>query len=162
MSNQDNKKKVLSRRDFLKTIGAAGVATTGLSACVGGGKDGTSTAAAGEIPTDRMTYRTNPTSGDKVSLLGFGMMRLPSVGGRSAREGNEEIDQEMVNELVDYAIAHGVNYFDTSPAYCRGQVGTRHRYCTEPSSARQVFHRHQAVQFLPGHVEPGSLHRHVP
>ena len=121
MSNQDNKKKVLSRRDFLKTIGAAGVATTGLSACVGGGKDGTSTAAAGEIPTDRMTYRTNPTSGDKVSLLGFGMMRLPSVGGRSAREGNEEIDQEMVNELVDYAIAHGVNYFDTSPAYCRGR-----------------------------------------
>ena len=68
-----------------------------------------------------MTYRTNPTSGDKVSLLGFGMMRLPSVGGRSAREGNEEIDQEMVNELVDYAIAHGVNYFDTSPAYCRGR-----------------------------------------
>ena len=48
------------------------------------------------------------------------MMRLPSVGGRSAREGNEEIDQEMVNQLVDYAIAHGVNYFDTSPAYCRG------------------------------------------
>lgn len=68
-----------------------------------------------------MTYRVNPTSGDKVSLLGFGMMRLPSVGGRSAREGNEEIDQDMVNELVDYAIAHGVNYFDTSPAYCRGK-----------------------------------------
>ena len=40
MSNQDNKKKVLSRRDFLKTIGAAGVATTGLSACVGAGKTG--------------------------------------------------------------------------------------------------------------------------
>ena len=36
MSNQDNKKKVLSRRDFLKTIGAAGVATTGLSAWVAG------------------------------------------------------------------------------------------------------------------------------
>ena len=84
MSNRDKNKRVLSRRDFLKTIGATGVATTGLSACVGGGKGGTSTAAAGEIPTDRMTYRTNPTSGDKVSLLGFGMMRLPSVDGRSA------------------------------------------------------------------------------
>lgn len=68
-----------------------------------------------------MTYRTNPSTGDKVSLLGFGMMRLPSVGGRSAREGNEEIDQEMVNRMVDYAIEHGVNYFDTSPAYCRGK-----------------------------------------
>lgn len=119
MSNRDKNKRVLSRRNFLKTMGAAGVAVTGLTACTGGGKEGTST--AGEIPTDRMTYRTNPTSGDKVSLLGFGMMRLPSVGGRSAREGNEEIDQEMVNELVDYAIAHGVNYFDTSPAYCRGK-----------------------------------------
>ena len=26
----------------------------------------------------------------------------------------------MVNRLVDTAIAHGVNYFDTSPAYCKG------------------------------------------
>lgn len=121
MSNQDKNKRVLSRRDFLKTIGVAGVTTTGLTACMGGGKDGTSAVSAEDIPTDRMTYRVNPTSGDKVSLLGFGMMRLPSVGGRSAREGNEEIDQETVNELVDYAIAHGVNYFDTSPAYCQGK-----------------------------------------
>ena len=27
----------------------------------------------------------------------------------------------MVNRQVDYAIAHGVNYFDTSPAYCKGR-----------------------------------------
>ena len=54
MSDQDKKKKVLSRRDFLKTIGAAGVATTGLTACAGGGKGGTSTVS--EIPADRMTY----------------------------------------------------------------------------------------------------------
>ena len=73
------------------------------------------------MPVGQMTYRTNPTTGDKVSLLGFGMMRLPSVGGRSAREGNEDIDQEMVNRMVDYAMEHGVNYFDTSPAYCQGK-----------------------------------------
>lgn len=88
MSNQDkNNKGVQSRRDFLKTIGAVGVAATGLTACAGSGKDGTSTAAAGEIPTDRMTYRVHPTSGDKVSLLGFGMMRLPFV-----EEHSDEID----------------------------------------------------------------------
>ena len=69
-----------------------------------------------------MTYRTNPKTGDKVSILGYGMMRLPSLDGRSAREGgNDGIDQDMVNRLVDYAIEHGVNYFDTSPAYCKGQ-----------------------------------------
>lgn len=114
MKNQD--KNILSRRDFLKTLGAAGVASAGLSACTGNEKTANS-----EIPTDKMTYRTNPKTGEKVSLLGYGMMRLPSVGGHSAREGEEEIDQETVNELVDYALAHGVNYFDTSPAYCRGK-----------------------------------------
>lgn len=113
----DNKnKKDITRRNFFRIIGTAGAVTAGLTAC--GGRNSNTT--GGEIPTDKMTYRTNPKTGDKVSLLGFGMMRLPSVGGRSAREGNEEIDQETVNQLVDYAIAHGVNYFDTSPAYCRG------------------------------------------
>ena len=113
----ENKNKIdITRRNFFRIIGTAGAVTAGLTAC--GGRNSNTT--GGEIPTDKMTYRTNPKTGDKVSLLGFGMMRLPSVGGRSAREGNEEIDQEMVNQLVDYAIAHGVNYFDTSPAYCRG------------------------------------------
>ncbi|MCD8071774.1 MAG: aldo/keto reductase, partial [Alistipes sp.] len=29
-------------------------------------------------------------------------------------------DQEAVNELVDYALDHGINYFDTAPGYLRG------------------------------------------
>lgn len=113
---ENKNKKDITRRNFFKIVGTAGAVTAGLTACDGRNNN----TAGGEIPTDKMTYRTNPKTGDKVSLLGFGMMRLPSVDGRSAREGNEEIDQEMVNQLVDYAIAHGVNYFDTSPAYCRG------------------------------------------
>lgn len=116
----DKQKKAISRRDFFKVAGTAGAVTTTLVACNRTGSGSPSSTSA-DIPTDRMTRRTNPSTGDNVSLLGFGMMRLPSVGGRSAREGNEEIDQEMVNNLVDYAIAHGVNYFDTSPAYCRGK-----------------------------------------
>ena len=111
-----NEKNNISRRSFLKMMGTAGAAA-GLAAC----GNSTSQTVRTDIPEGQMTYRTNPSTGDKVSLLGFGMMRLPSVGGRSAREGNEEIDQEMVNELVDHALAHGVNYFDTSPAYCRGK-----------------------------------------
>lgn len=111
-----NKQNNISRRDFLKAMGMAG-ATAGLAAC----GNSTSPSANSDSLKGEMTYRTNPSTGDKVSLLGFGMMRLPSVGGRSAREGNEEIDQEMVNQMVDYAIEHGVNYFDTSPAYCRGK-----------------------------------------
>ena len=118
MSNTDNSRHELSRRDFLKTMGVAGMATAGLAAC-GSGDKGAS-ADGSDIPTDKMTMRVNKKTGDKVSLLGYGMMRLPSQTGRSVREGDEVIDQKMVNALVDYAIAHGVNYFDTSPAYCRG------------------------------------------
>lgn len=110
-----NNKHNISRRDFFKIAGAAGLAGAGLSSC----KKTTDTGT--DFETGKMTMRQNPSTGDSVSLLGFGMMRLPSVGGRSAREGNEEIDQEMVNRMVDYAIERGVNYFDTSPAYCRGK-----------------------------------------
>ena len=115
MEKHNNKN--ISRRDFLKVMGAAGVATAGLSAC---GNQATRSASreTGEIPTDQMAYRTNPTTGDKVSLLGYGCMRWP-LRRRSDGEG-EEIDQETVNRLVDFAIAHGVNYFDTSPVYVQG------------------------------------------
>ena len=105
----------MGRRKFLKLLGAGAAATSAaLYGC--GTKSGSSVSGtgAGEVPEGGMTMRDNPTSGDKVSLLGFGMMRLPFL------EKSGEIDQEMVNELVDYAMAHGVNYFDTSPAYCRG------------------------------------------
>ena len=64
-----------------------------------------------------MIYRENPNNGDRVSLLGFGCMRWPMIKGP---DGNDIIDQEAVNEMVDYAMEHGVNYFDTSPAYLQG------------------------------------------
>ena len=65
-----------------------------------------------------MTYRENPKSGEKVSLLGYGCMRWPMTPDSSGN--GEVIDQEAVNALVDYALAHGINYFDTAPPYCQG------------------------------------------
>ena len=115
MEQKEHQHKEMGRRKFLKLLGAGAAATSAaLYGC--GTKNGSqaSGTGSGEVPEGGMTMRDNPTSGDKVSLLGFGMMRLPF------REKRGEIDQEMVNELVDYAMAHGVNYFDTSPAYCRG------------------------------------------
>lgn len=116
--------KNIDRREFLKRLGA-GAAVSGSAMLVGcdSGKNpvnGESTTAQGPIPKDKMTYRINPKTGDKVSILGYGCMRWPTVTGESAREGEDKIDQEAVNRLVGYAIEHGVNYFDTSPAYCKG------------------------------------------
>ena len=100
----------ISRRSFLKLMGA-GAATTIAAAC---GSKKNDEQSVGEPPVGKMTYRTTPTTGDKVSLLGYGMMRLPQI------DESEEFDQEMINQQVDYAIEHGLNYFDTSPVYCRG------------------------------------------
>ena len=109
--------KDMNRREFLKIVGiTAATSTAALTGCAKsepGRKPG-----QGEIPKDLMTLRVNSKTGDRVSLLGYGMMRLPTVPASDGR--GDTVDQEAVNELVDYAIAHGVNYFDTSPVYVQG------------------------------------------
>lgn len=113
--------KEISRRNFLKALGGGAVASSALLTACKDDKQGA--AKAQEPEKGKMTYRLNPKTKEKVSLLGYGMMRLPAKGEdkASARELEETpIDQDMVNRQVDYAIEHGVNYFDTSPAYCQG------------------------------------------
>ncbi len=112
----------MDRREFLKRMGVGAAATTAvLAGCDSRNNPVTGDRAAqGDIPTDKMTYRTNPKTGEKVSLLGYGCMRWPVVADGSGRESDAELDQDAINSLVDYALAHGVNYFDTSPAYCKG------------------------------------------
>ena len=106
-------KKEISRRDFFKIAGSAGLASAGLTAC-NDRRESTNTTS--QTALGEMTYRINPNTGDKVSLLGYGCMRWPTLPG-----GDEPMDQETINSLVDYALEHGVNYFDTSPAYCKGR-----------------------------------------
>ena len=98
-------KKNIDRRSFLKTAGTSALAVSGLSifaGCKGG----------------EMTSRTNSVNGDKVSILGYGCMRWPMI---KDSEGKDIIDQETTNRLVDYAMEHGVNYYDSSPVYLQGQ-----------------------------------------
>lgn len=117
-----NDKPSINRRRFLQLMGV-GTTTAATSSLLSGCKPATQDVSGNmaDIPTDKMTYRTNPTTGDRVSILGYGCMRLPTVNNGSARDSGDEIDQEMVNRQVDYALEHGVNYFDTSPAYCKGK-----------------------------------------
>ena len=118
--NNNNGGKTLSRRTFLKALGlgTATAAAPVIVSCATDGKKGNTQ----EPPIGRMTYRENPKTHEKVSILGYGMMRLPATNGKAyGRENDAEIDQEMINRQIDYAIEHGVNYFDTSPAYSRGQ-----------------------------------------
>lgn len=107
----------VNRRDFLKIVGISTATTTaamyGCSPKNGADKNSTT-----PVPVDKMTYRNFPPSKDRVSILGYGCMRWPTL---PAPDGTGNvIDQDAVNSLVDYAIEHGVNYFDTSPVYVQG------------------------------------------
>ena len=51
--------------------------------------------------------------GKKISHLGFGTMRLPM-------DAEGKIVQETVNQMMDYALSHGVNYIDTAYKYHGG------------------------------------------
>lgn len=111
--------KDINRRDFLRIMGAGTMAAAVASCGVKKKEDAAASMASGDTAPGEMTYRTNPTTGDRVSILGFGCMRLPTLPEGPAPDGND-IDQKTVNRQVDYALKHGVNYFDTSPAYCKG------------------------------------------
>ena len=140
------KKKNINRREFLKMAGAAASVMT-LTAC--NNKNNNSTLNVENtafIPNGQMTYRSFSTLGeDKVSLLGYGCMRFPKIPNPNGK--GEIIDQESVDRLVDYAIKHGVNFFDTSPVYSGGQsevaIGkSLKRY------PRSKLYLHQTIKFL--------------
>lgn len=56
-----------------------------------------------------MLYRKIEKTGDELSVLGFGAMRLPTKNGRT--------DEKRATEQIRYAIDHGVNFIDTAIAY---------------------------------------------
>ena len=63
-----------------------------------------------------MNYRTNPKTGRKHSLLGFGALRFPPM-----KEDPGRIDEEESIRMLRYAIDHGVNYIDTAYTYLDGK-----------------------------------------
>ena len=108
----------MTRREAIRAMMLAGA---GLAA--GSTLAGASLRAAGVLPTaqagavpaagDKVFTRHWKSLGDTVGVLGMGCMRFPRKGsGRRA-----PLDQEAVNQMIDYALAHGINYFDTAPAY---------------------------------------------
>ncbi len=60
-----------------------------------------------------MQYRTVPKNGDKLSVLGFGTMRLP--------QKSLKIDENRAISQIRYAIDNGVNYVDTAFPYHAGE-----------------------------------------
>jgi len=72
-----------------------------------------------------MLYRQLGKTGCQVSILGFGCMRLPmkndSQSAADRFDPNKFIDEEKAIQLIRYAKAQGINYFDTAYPYHGGK-----------------------------------------
>jgi predicted aldo/keto reductase-like oxidoreductase len=60
-----------------------------------------------------MLYREVPKNGDKLSVLGYGCMRLPVR--------MQSINEKLAEKQIMYALDRGVNYFDTAVPYHNGK-----------------------------------------
>ena len=119
----------ITRREAIIRMAAAGtgiaVAGSVLESCAG--KKTSAPAAPKELAPEgsSVATRTWDTLGDTLSLLGLGCMRFPTVKTDGQGGGhNAPLDQEKINEMVDYSLAHGINYFDTAPAYGESEKAT--------------------------------------
>lgn len=113
----------IKRRDFIKTLGLSSLALSAAAVgCSPSKSTNTDTNAVGtprHADPSQMTRRQFPQlDNDSPSLIGYGCMRFPTLP-QPAEDGNV-CDQEKVNELISYAMEHGINYYDTSPAYMQG------------------------------------------
>lgn len=105
---------IMNRRNFIKSAALAAMSGTMAAG-------GALTAQAVERSSDTasirsynpdMRYRTFGKTGEKISVLGFGTMRLPTIG-----DDYEKIDAPLATRLVRRAVEGGLNYIDTSWPY---------------------------------------------
>ena len=123
----------MDRREFIKHIGSAAVATSVvLSACKNNDSEATPIAKNVIDGQGEMTYRTNPNSGDKVSLLGYGMMR----GTR--------------RQLLRHR-----------PCLYKRLFRDFHRHRLVAAPAQQLLHCYQALQLQSHHMERRGFESHV-
>lgn len=64
-----------------------------------------------------MLYRKLGKTKEKVSILGFGSMRLPTIN------SNEKINEEKASEMITYGIDNGINIIDTAYSYHGSKLG---------------------------------------
>lgn len=129
--NESLLNKECSRRTALKMMAATGAGALLSGSILSSCKGGNNAASAAPLPkspvgdNDKITSRHWDSTGDTVGLLGLGCMRFPQKPGQGGGFGRGgAIDQDQVNAMVDYAIKHGVNYFDTAPAYGGSEEAT--------------------------------------
>ena len=101
-----------------------------------------------------MQYST--ACGEKISKLAFGTMRLPL-------KDDGSIDQNQVNEMTDYAMAHCVNYFDTAYPYHdgRSEIAIGKALAKYPRESFRLVTKFPGHQFMKKYDCDGIFHEQL-
>ena len=101
-----------TRRTFAKGLAAA----VGLPALTASASEPLKDENVGE----RVLRRPSPLDPSReVSTLGLGGVRLPVLSGKLGSQ-DDAVDYEAGARMVDYALAHGINWFDSGYFYHKG------------------------------------------
>ena len=132
-------KKNISRRSFLKLFGAG---TVGAAATLAGCKQANKAEeqAANEYknqvepPVGKMTYRENPKTKEKVSILGYGMMRLPTKV-----DNSDEYDQDMINKS-EHCTGIALSRHKRSEYFVATKLSNFNRDYWAADKAKEMYH----------------------
>jgi hypothetical protein len=97
--------KNISRRSAIKYLGIGTLGAVTIFSGVRCSKTNLENAAIVGV-----VRKKDKVSDAQISLLGFGCMRFPLKD----FDDKTSIDEEQALEMIDYAIKHGVNFFDTA------------------------------------------------
>ena len=108
--------KIMSRREAIKHIGFGTLMLAGGFTLATGCKGKNSDKPGKYV----MAMRKDNVTGREVSLLGYGCMRFPTYETDELDNRGRKIkaiDMKKSQEIIDYAIANGINHFDTAWNY---------------------------------------------
>jgi predicted aldo/keto reductase-like oxidoreductase len=94
-----------------------------------------------------MTYRAMGATGERISSLGFGCMRLPMKNATT-------VDREKAIPMLQHAWELGVNYFDTGKNYC---AGDSERVLGEALKGMQRSRVYVATKYAEGKASASDL-----
>jgi aryl-alcohol dehydrogenase-like predicted oxidoreductase len=119
----------MQRREFLRDLALAGIATRGARSLASSFAGGAQSSASGNNEGGSMIYRTLGRTGERVSAIGMGGFHI----------GQPKLSDDDSIKLIRAAIDGGINFMDNSWDYNKGQSEVRMGKALKDGYRQKVF-----------------------
>src|SRR5579871_800790 len=119
----------MQRREFLRSLALAGIATRGARGLASSFAGGAQSSASGNKEGGSMIYRTLGKTGERVSAIGMGGFHI----------GQPKLSDDESLKLIRSAIDGGINFMDNSWDYNKGQSEIRMGKALKDGYRQKVF-----------------------